>query len=150
MIQVFDSWAGELSPETFKDFSEPYLRYIAEHLPQRLAEKKLERVPMIVFPKGANQSLDRVCDLGYNVVGLDWLVDPADAVKIRGDRKIVFQGNADPGILYGSKESMTATVEHMAKGFGGGKGQWIANLGHGRTTLLRNWSQYLPSNIFYF
>ncbi|KXJ95538.1 uroporphyrinogen decarboxylase [Microdochium bolleyi] len=137
MVQVFDSWAGELSPLTFKDFSEPYLRYIAEHLPQRLAEKNLERVPMIVFPKGANQSLDRVCDLGYNVVGLDWLVDPADAVKIRGDRKIIFQGNADPGILYGSKESMTATVEHMVKGFGGGKGQWICNLGHGVTPFVK-------------
>ena len=145
MIQVFDSWAGELSPSTFKDFSEPYLREIAEQLPKRLAEKNLERVPMVVFPKGANQSLDRVCDLDYDVVGLDWLVDPADAVKIRGNRKIVFQGNADPGILYGSKESLTATVEHMVKGFGGGKGQWICNLGHGKLIATGNKSFYLAS-----
>ncbi|KAI0164906.1 uroporphyrinogen decarboxylase [Xylariaceae sp. FL1272] len=137
MIQVFDSWAGELSPATFKIFSEPYLAYIAQHLPGRLNEMGLGVVPMIVFPKGANQSLDSVCNLGYNVVGLDWLVDPAEAVKVRGDRKIVFQGNADPGVLYGSRESIADTVSHMVKGFGGGKGGWIANLGHGVTPFVK-------------
>ncbi|KAI1158108.1 uroporphyrinogen decarboxylase [Nemania serpens] len=137
MIQVFDSWAGELSPSTFKKFSEPYLAYIAQKLPRKLKQMGLDIVPMIVFAKGANQSLDSVCDLGYNVVGLDWLVDPAEAVKIRGDRKIVWQGNADPGVLYGSRESISETVEHMVKGFGGGKGSWIANLGHGITPLVK-------------
>ncbi|KAI2629011.1 Uroporphyrinogen decarboxylase [Xylaria nigripes] len=137
MIQVFDSWAGELSPSTFKDFSEPYLAYIAQQLPRKLRAMGLDIVPMIVFPKGANQSLDSICNLGYDVVGLDWLVDPADAVKIRGDRKIVFQGNADPGVLYGSRESISKTVEHMVKGFGGGKSGWIANLGHGVTPFVK-------------
>ncbi|KAI0914860.1 uroporphyrinogen decarboxylase [Ustulina deusta] len=137
MIQVFDSWAGELSPATFKKFSEPYLAYIAQKLPSKLKEMGLDIVPMIVFPKGANQSLDSVCNLGYNVVGLDWLVEPANAVKIRGDRKIVFQGNADPGVLYGSRESISETVKLMVEGFGGGKGGWIANLGHGITPLVK-------------
>ncbi|KAK8035914.1 hypothetical protein PG991_001987 [Apiospora marii] len=137
LIQVFDSNAGELSPYTFKTFSEPYLAYIAEHLPKRLQEMGLERVPMIVFPKGANHAIDSVCNIGYNVIGLDWVIDPAEAVKIRGDRKIVFQGNADPGILYGSHENITETVEHMVKGFGGGKGGWIANLGHGVTPFVK-------------
>lgn len=137
MIQVFDSWAGELSPSTFKVFSAPYLAYIAKHLPVKLKEMGLEQVPMIVFPKGADQSLDSICDLGYNVVGLDWQIDPADAVKIRGDRPIVFQGNADPGILYGSHQSITETVEHMVKGFGGGKKGWIGNLGHGVTPFVK-------------
>ncbi|KAI1281006.1 uroporphyrinogen decarboxylase [Xylaria sp. FL0933] len=137
MIQVFDSWAGELSPATFKKFSEPYLAYIAKNLPGKLKEMGLDIVPMIVFAKGANQSLDSACNLGYNVVGLDWLIDPADAVKIRGDRKIVFQGNADPGVLYGSRESISETVKHMVDGFGGGKGGWIANLGHGITPFVK-------------
>ncbi|KAK5628078.1 hypothetical protein RRF57_003793 [Xylaria bambusicola] len=136
-VQVFDSWAGELSPATFKKFSEPYLAYIAQKLPSKLADMNLDVVPMIVFPKGANQSLDSACNLGYNVVGLDWLVDPADAVRIRGDRQIVFQGNADPGVLYGSKESISETVKSMVEGFGGGKGGWIANLGHGITPFVK-------------
>lgn len=137
LIQVFDSWAGELSPTTFKKFSEPYLAYISTNLPKRLAELGLERVPMIVFPKGANYALDSVCNLGYDVVGLDWQIEAAEAVKIRGDRKIVFQGNADPGVLYGTKEAISETVKEMVHGFGGGKKGWIANLGHGITPLVK-------------
>ncbi|KAK7740651.1 Uroporphyrinogen decarboxylase in heme biosynthesis [Diatrype stigma] len=137
LVQVFDSWAGELSPSTFKRFSEPYLAYIAKHLPIRLKELGLDPVPMIVFPKGANQSLDSICDLGYNVVGLDWLISPADALKIKGNRPVVFQGNADPGVLYGTDASISQTVEEMVKGFGGGKGGWIGNLGHGVTPFVK-------------
>ncbi|KAI1863887.1 hypothetical protein JX265_005394 [Neoarthrinium moseri] len=137
-IQVFDSNAGELSPAAFKEFSEPYLAYIAKHLPSKLQEMGLERVPMIVFPKGATAMLDSVCNIGYNVVGIDWLVDPEEAVKIRGNRPIVFQGNADPAILYGTHENITKTVEHMVKGFfGGGKKGWIGNLGHGITPFVK-------------
>lgn len=86
---------------------------------------------MVVFAKGAWYALDSLCDLGYQVVGLDWLQDPAEAVKVRGNRPVVFQGNADPGIIYGTKESVTKVVEEMVTGFGGGKQGWIANLGHG-------------------
>jgi uroporphyrinogen decarboxylase len=93
----------------------------------------LDLVPMVVFAKGAWYALDDLCSMGYQVVGLDWLQDPAEAVKIRGNRPVVFQGNADPGILYGSKKGITAAVEDMYKGFGGGKQGWIANLGHGIT-----------------
>lgn len=137
LVQVFDSWAGELSPATFKIFSEPYLAYISENLPKKLAEMGLERVPMIVFPKGANYALDSACNLGYDVVGLDWQIDPAEAVKVRGNRQVVFQGNADPGVLYGTKESISETVKEMVRGFGGGKKGWIANLGHGITPFVK-------------
>lgn len=130
-MQVFDSWAAELSPSSFKEFSQPYLAYISAELPRRLRELSLDPVPMIVFAKGAWYALDALCNIGYNVVSLDWLQDPRDAVRIRGDRPIVFQGNADPGILYGTREAITAEVEKMIRGFGGGKKGWIANLGHG-------------------
>ncbi|KAK0118872.1 Uroporphyrinogen decarboxylase in heme biosynthesis [Cadophora gregata] len=133
IIQVFDSWAAELSPTAFKEFAQPYLAYISENLPKRLKEKNLEIVPMVVFAKGAWYALDALCDLGYQVVGLDWLQDPADAVKVRGNRPVVLQGNADPGILYGTRENITATLEKMIEGFGGGKQGWISNLGHGIT-----------------
>lgn len=97
---------------------------------------------MVIFAKGAWYALDALCDMGYQVVGLDWLQDPAEAVKIRGSRPIVFQGNADPGILYGSRESITAVVKEMVEGFGGGKQGWIANLGHGKC-ILSNWKLLL-------
>jgi uroporphyrinogen decarboxylase len=131
LIMVFDSWAGELGPAAFKRFSEPYLRYIAEKLPLKLKELGLEPVPMTVFPKGAWHALDSALDMGYNAVGLDWLQDPAEAVRIRGDRQVAFQGNADPGVLYGTKEEITAAVQTMVDGFWKDKKLWIANLGHG-------------------
>jgi len=128
---VFDSWAGELGPSSFREFSEPYLSHIAKKLPAKLKSLGLAPVPMTVFPKGAWYALDSVCDLGYNVVGMDWLQDPEAAVKIRGTRNVVFQGNADPGVLYGTKEAITRAVQHMVKGFWVNKKGWIANLGHG-------------------
>lgn len=130
IVQVFDSWAAELSPSSFNQFSLPYLQYISAHLPQRLQELDLEQVPMVVFAKGAWYALDDLCSSGYQVVGLDWLQAPADAVKTANGR-VVLQGNADPGVLYGEKNAITAAVEEMVHGFDGGKQGWIANLGHG-------------------
>ena len=131
IIQVFDSWAAELSPSSFQEFSLPYLRFISDKLPKRLKELGLEIVPMVVFAKGAWYALDALCDSGYQVVGLDWLHDPAEAMRIAGGR-VVLQGNADPGVLYGGKEAITRLVEDTVKGFGGGKQGWIVNLGHGK------------------
>ncbi|MCJ1270811.1 Uroporphyrinogen decarboxylase in heme biosynthesis [Lobaria immixta] len=135
IVQVFDSWAAELSPSSFKDFSLPYLRYISKHLPERLKALKQEQVPMVVFAKGAWYALNDLCDSGYQVVGLDWLQNPDDAVRIAKGR-VVLQGNADPGVLYGGKEAITAVVGDMVSGFGGGKQGWIANLGHGITPFV--------------
>lgn len=138
LVQVFDSWAGELSPASFKEFSEPYMKYISTHLPKKLKSLGLEPVPMIAYPKGAWYALDAMCDSDYNVIGLDWLYDPAEASKTRGDRKIVLQGNADPGVLYGSHESITEVVKNMVEGFGWAekKQGWIVNLGHGITPFV--------------
>jgi len=131
IVQVFDSWAAELSPASFQQFSLPYLRHISKHLPERLRELHLEQVPMVVFAKGAWYALDELCSSGYQVVGLDWLQAPADAVAIARGR-VTLQGNADPGVLYGGREAISAVVEEMVKGFGGGTQGWIANLGHGK------------------
>ena len=130
LVQVFDSWAGELSPASFAEFSLPYLRYISRELPRKLKTLGHEPVPMIVFAKGAWYALDDLCDSGYDVVGLDWLHDPAEAVRIANGR-VTLQGNADPGVLYGSREAITTVAENVCKGFG--KQKWIVNLGHGIT-----------------
>lgn len=134
MIQVFDSWAGELSPASFQSFSLPYLRHISANLPGKLTEMGLEPVPMTVFAKGAWYALDVLCESGYNVVSLDWLHDPAEAMRIANGR-VTIQGNADPGILYGDRRAITEAVEMMANGFKKGKQGWIVNLGHGISRL---------------
>ncbi|KAI9698181.1 MAG: Uroporphyrinogen decarboxylase in heme biosynthesis [Candelina mexicana] len=144
LIQVFDSWAAELSPSAFQEFSLPYLKVISTNLPKRLQQLGQDKVPMTVFAKGAWYALDALCESGYDVVGLDWLHDPAEAMNIAKSR-VVLQGNADPGILYGRREAITREVEKMVKGFGGGKQGWIANLGHGITPFVN------PEDLkFYF
>jgi uroporphyrinogen decarboxylase len=135
MLQVFDSWAGELSPSSFKKFSLPYLNRIADELPGRLREKNLEPVPMTVFAKGAWYALEDLCNTKYNVIGLDWLHDPAKTYKIARSKGKTVQGNADPGVLYGGREAITAVVKEMVAGFGGGKQGWIANVVHGKKTI---------------
>lgn len=87
---------------------------------------------MVVFAKGAWYALEDLCDSPYDVVGLDWLHAPAEAYAVAQKKGKVLQGNADPGVLYGGREAITAVVEEMVKGFGGGKQGWIANLGHGK------------------
>jgi uroporphyrinogen decarboxylase len=137
MVQIFDSWAGELSPSSFKTFSLPHLTYIADNLPKRLKAFNLEVVPMTVFAKGAWYALDDLCNTNYDVIGLDWLHDPEKTYKIAQSKGKTVQGNADPGVLYGGKAAITAVVEDMVKGFGGGKQGWIANLGHGKIQISR-------------
>lgn len=54
LLQVFESWAGELSPEAFAEFSLPYLSRICTSVKMRLRDNSLEEVPMIIFAKGAH------------------------------------------------------------------------------------------------
>ena len=131
IVQVFDSWAGELSPASFKEFAMPYLEYICNHLPAKLKELGADVVPMVVFAKGAWYALEELCQTKYQVIGLDWLHEPREAYAVAQKYGKVVQGNADPGVLYGGHAAITKVVEEMVKGFGGGKQGWIANLGHG-------------------
>lgn len=141
MIQVFDSWAGELSPSCFKTFALPYLNHIADNLPARLASKGLAPVPMTVFAKGAWYALPDLFESNYNTIGLDWLHDAAETYKLARAKGKVLQGNADPGVLYGTREAITKVVEEMVAGFEGGKQGWIANLGHGKPAAIRSISK---------
>lgn len=135
MLQIFDSWAGELSPASFQEFGLPYMRYISANVPKCIRKMGHDPVPMTVFAKGAWYALDELCQSGYDVVSLDWQHDPAEAVRISNGR-VTLQGNADPGCLYGTRETITAVVEKMVRDFGGGKQRWIANLGHGMLFML--------------
>lgn len=131
MLQVFESWGGELGPNEFDEFSLPYIRQITAKLPAKLKELGIEeQIPITIFAKGSWYALDKLCESGYNAVSLDWLYKPEDAVKVANGR-VTLQGNLDPGTMYGSKEVITKKVEQMIKGFGGGKQNYIINFGHG-------------------
>ncbi|KIY45952.1 uroporphyrinogen decarboxylase [Fistulina hepatica ATCC 64428] len=131
-LQIFDSWAGELSPHDFDMFSFPSLRFISAGVRERLSAEGIAVPPMTLFAKGANYALASLAEnSGYDVLGLDWCVDPREARRIVGD-KVALQGNMDPSVLYGGKQAIEDAVRRMCAEFGESKG-WIANLGHGIT-----------------
>ncbi len=123
LIQVFDSWAGLLSPKDFNEFALPYLNQVAEGL-----QKARPDIPKTGFAKGAYYALEDLADSAYNVVGLDWTMDPKEARR-RVAGKVALQGNLDPCMLFASPESIRDAVKKMIDDFG--PGGYIANLGHG-------------------
>ena len=135
LLQVFDSWAGELSPHDFAEFSLPTIKYIASEVRHQLKAQGLPTVPLTLFPKGANGSLKLIAQTsGYDVIGLDWCVEPSVARETVGT-SVALQGNVDPNILYGDRDAIEREVKRMCESFKGGEETkaWIANLGHGIT-----------------
>ncbi|KAI0643751.1 uroporphyrinogen decarboxylase [Trametes meyenii] len=135
LVQVFDSWAGELSPHHFQEFSLPSLQRISSGVRAKLAAAGIPAIPMTLFAKGANSELPALAQgAGYDVLGIDWCIDPTDARAAVGNR-VALQGNMDPNVLYGGHEAIEREVKRMAERFKNGKGTkaWIANLGHGIT-----------------
>jgi len=123
LLQVFDSWSGELSPDTFNKFCFPYLKEIGDKLKEAYPE-----VPLIVFAKGSNYALEALSKLSYDVVGTDWTIEPKDA-RTKVGSKVTLQGNMDPCVLYAEEKVIRTEVEKMLKSFG--TQNYIANLGHG-------------------
>ena len=123
MLQVFDSWAGLHGPETFRTFCLPYLEEIATRF-----KREHPDVPIVVFAKGAHYGLNALADTDYDVISLDWTMDPKSARRTVGDRAVL-QGNLDPCALYAAPDALRREVQHMLAGFG--PHQHIANLGHG-------------------
>jgi uroporphyrinogen decarboxylase len=123
MLQVFDSWAGLHGPETFRRFVLPFLAEIAERVTDAHPD-----VPIVVFAKGLHYGLDALADTDYDVISLDWTMDPEQARAVVGDRAVL-QGNLDPCALYAPPDALRREVQHMLASFG--PHQHIANLGHG-------------------
>ncbi len=119
LIQLFDSWAGILSPEHYRTFALPYIGRIAGAITE---------VPVTIFAKDAWFAIEDIAQLPCRVIGLDWQQDPR-AVRLAIGNEKTLQGNLDPCQLYAGPEAVTAATLDMLKTFGNGR--HIANLGHG-------------------
>ena len=120
VVQLFDSWAGLLSPEDFNVWAMPYLMEICD---------AIDDVPVILFAKGSWYALER---LGFKssaaALGLDWTITPEYAREATRNN-IVLQGNFDPTKLFLPIDELKRQVTRMIERFGTQK--YIANLGHG-------------------
>jgi len=118
LVQIFDSWAGILSPEQYRKFSLPYIAQICD---------AINEVPVTVFAKGAFFARKEMSNLKCEVIGLDWNMDISESRRMIPHKTL--QGNLDPCVLYGSFKDIEKHTKKMIKNFGGQK--YIANLGHG-------------------
>jgi uroporphyrinogen decarboxylase len=121
VVQLFDTWAGELSPSEYHAFELPATRMIFESL-------AASPVAKILFAKGSSQHLDSLAKSGADVLSVDWKTDLVNA-RARLDTSVALQGNVDPEILLRPEaEVRRAATEAVSKT--GGMGH-ILNLGHG-------------------
>lgn len=118
VVQLFDSWAGLLTPGQYREFALPYINTICN---------AVDEAPMTVFAKGAWFILNDLNQTACHTVGLDWNTSVDYARQQLGNSKI-FQGNLDPCQLYAPVEKIEEQTLSMIHSFGSGH---IVNLGHG-------------------
>ncbi|MBD2212509.1 uroporphyrinogen decarboxylase [Nostoc linckia FACHB-104] len=123
VVQMFDSWAGQLSPQDYDTFALPYQRRVFEQVKQTHPD-----TPLILLVSGSAGVLERMAKSGADVVTVDWAVDMADA-RARLGKHVKVQGNLDPGVLFGSKQFIRDRILDTVRK----AGNWghILNLGHG-------------------
>jgi len=119
IVQLFDSWAGSLSPAAYSEFGTKYVRRICE---------AINEVPVTVFAKGAYYAREELAALDCQTIGLDWNMDIVESRKIIGMDKTL-QGNLDPCELYSDFAAIEKSTKNLLNSFGNRR--HIANLGHG-------------------
>lgn len=119
LVQLFDSWAGLLSPDQYREFSLRYLEAIAAAITE---------VPVTIFAKGAFFARKEIAETNCSVIGLDWNMDIQESRALIGDAKTL-QGNMDPCLLYAEDSVIVHETHRMLEAFG--PFRHIANLGHG-------------------
>ncbi|MBZ9646538.1 uroporphyrinogen decarboxylase [Sphingobium sp. 3R8] len=123
-VQLFDSWAGSLSPAQFQ-------RWVIEPNKRIVAQLKALHpdIPIIGFPKGAGAKLaDYAAQTGVDAVGVDETIDPhwANAALPQG---MPVQGNLDPLALIAGGRAVEEAVDRIRAAFA--DRPHIMNLGHG-------------------
>ncbi|MEM1370421.1 MAG: uroporphyrinogen decarboxylase [Cyanobacteria bacterium P01_H01_bin.15] len=123
VVQMFDSWAGQLSPQDFDTFALPYQQQVFKAVKETHPD-----TPLILYISGSSGILERMGRSGADFISVDWGVDMADAKQRLGaDQKV--QGNMDPGILFGTHDIIRDRILDTIRK-AGNRGH-IMNLGHG-------------------
>jgi uroporphyrinogen decarboxylase len=122
VIQIFDSWAGALSPTDYRDFVLPVTTRLVRRV-QALG------VPVIYFGVDTATLLPAMRETGADVIGLDWRV-PLDQGWTTLGHAVAVQGNLDPITLFANEDLLRQRVRQILEQAGGRPGH-IFNLGHG-------------------
>lgn len=120
-VQLFDSWAGALTPQD-------YAEHVMPHSAAVLAAAGELGVPRIHFGVGTTNLLPLMGEAGADVVGIDWRTPLERGIELVGDRGV--QGNLDPALVFAPTEVMTQRAAQVVEAGRRAKGH-IFNLGHG-------------------
>jgi uroporphyrinogen decarboxylase len=120
-VQLFDSWAGALTPHD-------YASHVQPHSAAVLARAGALGVPRIHFGVGTANLLSLMGEAGGDVVGVDWRTPLGAAIGQVGDRAV--QGNLDPTLVFAPPELMTARAAEIIEAGRSARGH-VFNLGHG-------------------
>lgn len=121
-VQLFDTWAGLLSPADYREWVLPSHQRIAAGLDRTAA-------PLILYVNNGAHVVDSMAESGADVISLDWRVELADAARDYGSR-VSLQGNLDPCALAAPREVLFERVRAMAEAAAPARG-YVLNLGHG-------------------
>jgi uroporphyrinogen decarboxylase len=129
-VQLFDTWAGELTTSEYEAFELPATQAVFQALGNG-------GVPKILFAKGSEGHLENLAKSGADVLSVDSRTDLAEARRKLG-RRVGLQGNVDPLVLLGDETGIRAAAREAIEKTGG-IGH-ILNLGHGilPTTPVEN------------
>jgi uroporphyrinogen decarboxylase len=123
VVQLFDSWAGQLSPCDYDVFAAPYQKRVIDQVKETHPD-----TPLILYISGSAGVLERMGGTGVDFVSLDWTVDMAEGIA-RLPEHVGVQGNVDPGLLFGTPEAIRERILDTVRKARGRK--HILNLGHG-------------------
>jgi uroporphyrinogen decarboxylase len=120
-VQLFDSWAGALTPADYARSVQPYSASVLEAVGAL-------GVPRIHFGVGTGELLGLMASAGADVVGVDWRVPLERAVQRVGGRAV--QGNLDPALVLAPTEVMLDRAAQVLAAGRAAPGH-VFNLGHG-------------------
>ncbi len=121
-LQLFDSWAGALSPDDYR-------RYVLPHSQRILRDLHSRNLPLIHFGTGTAGILELLKEAGGTVIGVDWRIDLGEAWRRLGS-DVAVQGNLDPAALLGPRDRLLEKVDYVLDQVQGRPGH-VFNLGHG-------------------
>jgi uroporphyrinogen decarboxylase len=121
VLQVFDSWVGNLGPVDYRRFVLPHM--------SRLFKRLDPSVPTIHFGADTGALIELQRDAGGDVIGLDWRLSLRQGWDRLGPG-VGVQGNLDPSVLFAPREEIERQTRRVLDEAGGQPGH-IFNLGHG-------------------
>lgn len=124
-VQIFDSWAAQLSPRDFDVFAGPYIKYIIEE-----SKKQCPDLPIILYISNSGALVERMAQCNPDIISLCHTVDMQEGIH-RAGKQFAYQGNMDAGVLFGSKEMIERRVLETIKTAEQEGVRHIMNLGHG-------------------